>query len=566
MVGINSVRSILMRLIFNLKYKTIDDNMSDSNVGGRKNKSGINHIWVLNNIIQDQISSVKKKPVVIQQYDYKQMFDSMDASEACGDMFSYGVNDDHLNIIHEANKEIVINVKTPQGLSEEYTLTSRIMQGDTWSSAMASAQVDSFGKEMLVEEPTFMFRFKGEVPIPILGQVDDIIGVAEAGFKTDQLNAYINVKTADKELQFGPSKCKAMIVSKVKPEIFHKPNLSVDSWDLVHHKNGSMTELFKGKVNITEETSLMFLGYMLSNHGDNMKNIIHKKNKSIGTQKQILKLIKPLGPYTFEGALIYIKSLIRNSILYAAETMIYVKESEYKALELIEESVLVNALKTKRTCPKHLIYLEVGLVPARYQVQRQVLNFLQYVLQQPNNSLISRMFHVMVKNPTKGDWASNAITLIEKFELNMDLNEIQNMKPSLFKQLVKKQMRKIAFRDLNKIHEEKQKGKFIKYNCLTMADYLLPEANLTTEDKLQLFSVRTEMNDNPFNYGGKDLCNLGCQEFQNNSHILSCLRVNEDTQIFKYEDFLNGPLKLKVQIFEKFKENLIRREQLRDSV
>ena len=69
------------------------------------------------------------------------MFDSMDASEACGDMFSYGVNDDHLNIIHEANKEIVINVKTPQGLSEEYTLTSRIMQGDTWSSAMASAQV-----------------------------------------------------------------------------------------------------------------------------------------------------------------------------------------------------------------------------------------------------------------------------------------------------------------------------------------------------------------------------------------------------------------------------------------
>ena len=99
-----------------------------------------------------------------------------------------------------------------------------------------------------------------------------------------------------------------------------------------------------------------------------------------------------------------------------------------------------------------------------------------------------------------------------------------------------------------------------------MADYLLPEANLITEDKVQLFSVRTEMNDNPFNYGEKNLCNLGCQELQNNSHILSCLRVNEDTQIFKYEDFLNGPLKLKVQIFEKFKENLIRREQLRDSV
>ena len=85
------------------------------------------------------------------------------------------------------------------------------------------------GREMLLDEPDFMFRFKGEVPIPILGQIDDIIGVAEAGFKSTQLNAYINVKTADKELQFGPAKCKTMVVSKVKPEMFQKPVLSVDA-------------------------------------------------------------------------------------------------------------------------------------------------------------------------------------------------------------------------------------------------------------------------------------------------------------------------------------------------
>ena len=41
---VSSVRSILMRLIFNLKSPMLENNMSDSNVGGRKNKSGINHI------------------------------------------------------------------------------------------------------------------------------------------------------------------------------------------------------------------------------------------------------------------------------------------------------------------------------------------------------------------------------------------------------------------------------------------------------------------------------------------------------------------------------------------
>ena len=90
---VSSVRSIFMRLLYNIKKKTLDSHMSDSNVGGRQNKSGINHIWVINCIIHDQVSSVTKKPVVIQQYDYTQMFDSMDNNEACGNIYNYGINE-----------------------------------------------------------------------------------------------------------------------------------------------------------------------------------------------------------------------------------------------------------------------------------------------------------------------------------------------------------------------------------------------------------------------------------------------------------------------------------------
>ena len=44
----------------------------------KRRKNGINHIWKVYRIIDDQLSAVKKQPVVIQQYDYKQMFDGMD--------------------------------------------------------------------------------------------------------------------------------------------------------------------------------------------------------------------------------------------------------------------------------------------------------------------------------------------------------------------------------------------------------------------------------------------------------------------------------------------------------
>ena len=242
-----------MKLIVNLKYHTFDSHMSDSNVGGRRKKSGINHIWVMNSVIHDTLSSTKKTSIVVTKYDNKQMFDGMDSEESCGDIFEYGVDDDQLKLIYEANKEVAICVETPSGTSTEYKLINRIMQGDTWAPGQASAQVDMFGKEMLEEVPNYMFKFKEEVPITLLGQVDDLLGVAEQGYKAEQLNGFVNVKTSDKELQFGIEKCNFMVVSKKKNQRYIQLNLCVDSWKLKHKEDNTFEEDYAGKVPMEEK-------------------------------------------------------------------------------------------------------------------------------------------------------------------------------------------------------------------------------------------------------------------------------------------------------------------------
>ena len=72
----------------------------------------------------------------------------------------------------------------------------------------------------------------------------------------------------------------------------------------------------------------------------------------------------------------------------------------------------------------------------------------------------------MRKNPTKGDWASSSIELVEKYDLNLNLNEIQDMKTSIYKKLVKRQMHTIAFKELLEIQKSKEKGKYINYDSL----------------------------------------------------------------------------------------------------
>ena len=61
-----------MRLIYGDKYDDIDNSMSDSQVGGRKGKNVRNHIFVLNGIICDVLSTKKKIPIYILIFDYKQ--------------------------------------------------------------------------------------------------------------------------------------------------------------------------------------------------------------------------------------------------------------------------------------------------------------------------------------------------------------------------------------------------------------------------------------------------------------------------------------------------------------
>ena len=86
---------------------------------------------------------------------------------------------------------------------------------------------------MLEDKSRFMYKFMGKVAVPLLGQVDDLIGIVEAGFKSDQLNAFVNAKTADKDLQFSHEKCKTMLVSKVKPKSYHKANLPLMHGNLI---------------------------------------------------------------------------------------------------------------------------------------------------------------------------------------------------------------------------------------------------------------------------------------------------------------------------------------------
>ena len=125
-------RSLLMKLIYQDISEIIDNSMSDSQIGSRKRKNIRNHIWVLNSIINESLTSKKKHPIDIQIYDYKQCFDGLWLEECLNDMYSGGLRDNKFNILYNANNTVKIVVKTPVGKSGQEDIQNCVIQGDVF--------------------------------------------------------------------------------------------------------------------------------------------------------------------------------------------------------------------------------------------------------------------------------------------------------------------------------------------------------------------------------------------------------------------------------------------------
>ena len=565
---VDIIRYILMRIIYNEKYPEIDMNMSDSQMGGRKGKGCRNNLFIINGIIHDVLSSKKNKPVVLQIYDYAQMFDSINLQQAISDVYETGLQDENLSLIYKANKEIFMAVNTPDGLSERQVLNNIVLQGDTFGSILASVQVDTIGQECL--QSGYGYNYKDILPVGMLGLVDDIIGITEVGYKAQMMNVFMNIKTAEKGLQFGEKKCKSMLVGKDLKNVLNS-KLSVDKWTVEHETLATgetkLVETYSGLTEIEKCEQQKYLGFILSNKGDNMTNIQAIKNKSIGVTKKIFNKLNSLKlqNYYFECSLIFLNVMLRSSILYASETYYNLKEQELRQLERIEESFMRQVLKTKRGCPIKQMYLELGQAPARFDIFKLRGFFLKYILDQDEQSSVRRVFELQLQYPTKNDWASDCLTNLKAMDIDMTLEEITLMPENTFKNIVRQKSKESALRYLMK--GRGRKGKEIEYTKIEMAEYLQPmNKELTIENRRKIFEIRNMMVDIPSNFSSSEenVKKCACKEIENMEHIFYCKMLNQNNPEETYEQIFHGKLDQQIAVFQRFEENFENRKKIHE--
>ena len=141
-------RSIIDNLIYNDYYEIIDQNMSDSNVGGRRDRNIRDNLFIVYGIINFALK--EKLEIDLNLYDLAKCFDSMWFQETMNDLWDVGVQDEKFALIAKMNENCRIAVKTPVGITDRFELEEIEMQGTKFSNIKCSYNAQN---KILVKHP-----------------------------------------------------------------------------------------------------------------------------------------------------------------------------------------------------------------------------------------------------------------------------------------------------------------------------------------------------------------------------------------------------------------------------
>ena len=547
--------------------------MSDSQIGARKSKNVRNHIWIVNGIICDVLSTKKKPAIDILIYDYKQCFDSLWLQECLNDIFESGVQDDNLCLLYDINRKVNISVKTPVGKTSYGWIKNVITQGDVFSPILCSNQVDKIGKECL-DENKYIYLYKGEVEIPPLGMVDDLLTISECGHKTAMISSFINFKTDMKKLQFGVKKCAKMHIGQA--EEYKCATLKVGGWKEVALRNEQTGEVFisdiaDGEHEMMNKEQEKYLGDWISSDGRNIVNIKARVAKGQGIVNQIIATLKnlPIGRRYFEVGLILRDSLLVSSLLFNTEAWYNITNAELCLLESIDNQYLRRLLNAERGTPNEILYLELGVLPLRDIIRQRRFGFYHYILNEKPGTLIHKFLISQTRNRSKKDWMKSIEQDKQFLGIETwDEEKIKSFKKQKFMNIIKELNKQRTFQYLLTKKETHSKVKYLKYEELKIQEYLSPNRWITNKEEAQfLFKLRCQQIAVKANMKWKydDLQCRACRnETETQQHVYDCedlKEINDETKPI-YENVLNGSVKQCMELSKVFKIKLEKIEEI----
>ena len=512
--NLSKVRGILDKALYEEVYDIIDDNLSDSNVGGRKGRNVRDHLFLIYAII-NEVKNGNAKPICIQTFDIYKCFDEMDYEETHNDLYDAGVKNDLFSMIAKLDEKCSVKVKTPCGQTDNFKLERLVLQGSVFGPIKCSIQIDTLGRDSMIQN-SCLYLYKGLINVTALAMVDDVLTVNECHTDSVEANAIINAKMELKKLRLSKDKCYQIHIGKNKDGKSCGTNLKVHN------------DVMK------KESSGPYLGDIISSDGSIDLTIENRRQRGVGIISQITGIINnvSLGVHYFSIALALRECMFVNGLLFNSEVWYSVKAKHLETLENIDQILLRKMFKAHSKTALEALFLEAGIIPLRFIIAKRRLMYLWTILQRPEEEMLKKVYKTQKVVRTSGDWANIIEEELKTYNINLTDEEIEATSKYTLKNLVKRNVDSEALKYLNeKAAKHSKSGDLIKSE-ISEERYLTDKRFSLSEVQL-LFKLRTRMLDvkknSPSLWNNVLTCRI-CKdeiEIESQEHLLRCKEIQK---------------------------------------
>ena len=121
--------------------------------------------------------------------------------------------------------------------------------------------------------------------------------------------------------------------------------------------------------------------------------------------------------------------------------MVNITLKDYESLKKSQFLFLRRALEIPRSVPTAALYLELGILPIKCEIEIRQLLFSKKILDKNENDPVSQVYREMIKYDFESNWANNVLDLRVKYSLPLNDENICLLSKGVWKSIVKKQVK-----------------------------------------------------------------------------------------------------------------------------
>ena len=230
-----------------------------------------------------------------------------------------------------------------------------------------------------------------------------------------------------------------------------------------------------------------------------------------------------VGGYHVSVMLLLYRSLFLSTTLFNSQAWSNLRKKDIDELRVLQLKFLKRIIGVASSASNSFTYLELGVLPIEYEIEKRQLMYLHKILQLHASDPVSQMFEEMKRLHEAGEknWWSGIAPCLSKYGLP-NLDEIRDLSKDLYAKKVKAAITEVALSRLVKECQGLKKTAKLDYVELKLQEYLTclypSQARVVFKWRSETLDIKTHLT-----YKYQDTVCRGCMsEIEDTEHIMNC--------------------------------------------